>query len=156
MYALGIRGVGDTTARTLARHFHELDLLMKASIETLQEIRDIGPVAAENIHAFFHQKNNAELINKLIHLGVHWPQEKAVVKSEIAGKTFVLTGALKSLTREEAEEKIERSGGKATSSVSKNTDYVIVGENPGSKYEKAKALGISLIDEEAFLKLLKS
>lgn len=104
MYALGIRGVGDTTARTLARHFHELDLLMKASIETLQEIRDIGPVAAENIHAF-SIKNNAELINKLIHLGVHWPQEKAVVKSEIAGKTFVLTGALKSLTREEAEEK---------------------------------------------------
>ncbi|WP_032075063.1 NAD-dependent DNA ligase LigA [Coxiella burnetii] len=156
LYALGIRGVGDTTARTLARHFHELDLLMKASIETLQEIRDIGPVVAENIHAFFHQKHNAELINKLIHLGVHWPQEKAVVKSEIGGKTFVLTGALKSLTREEAEEKIERSGGKATSSVSKNTDYVIVGENPGSKYEKAKALGISLIDEEAFLKLLKS
>ncbi|MBW5802567.1 NAD-dependent DNA ligase LigA [Coxiella endosymbiont of Ornithodoros amblus] len=155
LYALGIRGVGDTTARTLARHFHELDPLMKASIETLEEIRDIGPVAAENIYAFFHQKHNMELINKLIQLGVHWPQEKAVVKSEIAGKTFVLTGALKSLTREEVEEEIERSGGKSSSSVSKNTNYVIVGENPGSKYKKAKALGISLIDEEAFLKLLK-
>ena len=156
LYALGIRGVGDTTARTLTCHFYELESLIKASIGELQEIRDIGPVSAENIHTFFHQKNNLELTNQLIYLGISWPREKAVVKSEVAGKTFVLTGALKKLTREQAKEKIEHLGGVATNSVSKNADYVIVGENPGSKYEKAKELGILSIDEEAFLQLLKN
>ena len=155
LYALGIHGVGETTARTLARHFNELELLKEASSEELLAIKDIGPVTVENIRGFFQQEYNVELINKLIQLGVHWPKEKVIMKSEIAGKTFVLTGSLKPLTRNEVKEKIERLGGTASSSVSKNTDYLVAGENPGSKYEKAKELGVSIIDKKTFLEFLK-
>ena len=155
LYALGIRGVGDATARTLIRHFYKIESLMQASIRELQEIRDVGPVLAENIYAFFHQKHNMELINQLIYLGVCWSKEKIVVESRVTGKTFILTGALKTLTREQAKEKIGRLGGVVASSVSRNTNYVIAGENPGSKYKKAEELGILVIDEEAFLQLLK-
>ena len=156
LYALGILGIGDTTARTLIYHFYELESLMKAPIGELQKIRDIGPVSAENIHDFFHRKHNIELINQLIHLGVCWPREKTVEKSKVSGETFILTGALKTLTRKQAKEKIGRLGGLVASSVSSNTNYVIVGRNPGSKYEKAKELGIIVIDEETFLQLLKN
>jgi DNA ligase (NAD+) len=155
LYALGIREVGEATARDLARHFHDLKPLMHATEETLEQIQDIGPIVAAHIVGFFHQKHNVELIDKLIHLGVHWPKEKAEFKSKIAGKTFVLTGTLTEMTREQAEEKIEMLGGKASGSVSKNTDYVVVGENPGSKYDKAKELGVTIIDEQALIKLLQ-
>lgn len=128
---------------------------MQASAEDLQVIRDIGPVTTKNIEGFFHQKHNVELINKLIRLGVHWPEELLIKKSGIAGKTFVLTGSLKSLTRDEAKEKVEHLGGRASISVSKNTDYVVTGENPGSKYDKAKELGVAILDEETFLNLLE-
>ncbi|MFW0099662.1 MAG: NAD-dependent DNA ligase LigA [Coxiella endosymbiont of Haemaphysalis japonica] len=155
LYALGIRGVGETMARTLAWHFNELEPLMEASNEELLTIKDIGPVMVENIRGFFQQKHNVGLINKLIRLGVHWPKEKIIMKSEITGKTFVLTGSLKTLTRDEAKEKIERLGGKASSNVSKNTDYLVAGKNPGDKYEKAKELDISIIDEKAFLEFME-
>lgn len=155
LYALGIREVGEATARDLARYFHDLKPLMQATVEELEQIPDIGPVVSAHIVGFFHQKHNIELIEKLIKLGIHWPKEKAEFKSKIAGKTFVLTGTLTTMTREAAEEQIEKQGGKASNSVSKNTDYVIVGENPGSKYEKAKKLGVTIIDEDALIKLLK-
>ena len=154
LYALGIRDVGNVTARTLACHFHDFNLLINASHDELQEVRNIGSVVAENIYTFFKQKHNVELINKLIQLGVYWPKKKTVMKSKIIGKTFIITGTLKSLTRKEAEEKIEYSGGKINNKVSRNADYIIVGENYGTKYEKAKVYGVSIIDEEAFLKLL--
>ncbi|WP_100622914.1 NAD-dependent DNA ligase LigA [Candidatus Coxiella mudrowiae] len=155
LYALGIRGVGETTARTLAQNFRELEPLMKASSEELLAIKDIGPVAVENIRGFFQQKYNVKLINKLIRLGIQWSKEKVTLESRIAGKTFVLSGSLKTLTRDEAKEKIERLGGKASSSVSKNTDYLVSGKNPGSKYGKAKEFKIPIIDEKSFLELLK-
>ena len=155
LYALSIRGVGETTARTLTCHFHKLESLMQASAEDLQIIRDIGPVVAENIKGFFHQKYNVDLINKLIQLGIHWPEERVIKKSWIAGKSFVLTGSLKSLTRNEVKEKLKYFGGKTTNNVSKNTDYVVIGENPGSKHHKAKELGVSILDEKIFLDLLE-
>ena len=156
LYALGIRGVGETTARTLYQHFHEVKPLMKASVEQLLAVRDIGPVIAENIRGFFQQKHNVKLINKLIRLGIHWPEEKVALKSKIAGKTFVLTGSLKSLTQDEAKERIELFSGKTSNSVSKDTNYLVVGENPGRKYKKAKELDVPIIDEKAFLALLKN
>ena len=155
LYALGIRDVGNVTARILVGHFHDLNFLMKASYNELQEIRNIGPVVARNIYTFFEQKCNVALINQLIQLGVCWHKEKAVVQSNIVGKNFVITGILRSLTRKEAEEKIERLGGKINSKVSKDTDYVIVGENYGNKYRQAKVFAVSIIDEEVFLRLLK-
>lgn len=155
LYALGIRGVGEVTARTLSQNFHELKVLMKASSKQLLDVKDIGPCVVENIRGFFKQKYNIELINKLIRLGIRWPKEKITLKSGIAGKNFVLTGSFKTLTKIEAREKIEHLSGKISSSISKNTDYLIVGENPGSKYEKAKKLDIPIIDEKAFLELLK-
>ena len=156
LYALGIHGVGETTARTLYQHFHEIKLLIEVSVEQLLAIKDIGPVTSENIRGFFQQKHNIELINKLIQLGIHWPKEKVTMKSEIAGKTFVLSGSLKRLTQHEAKENIERLSGKVSSSVSKDTNYLVVGENPGRKYEKAKELDILIINEKDFLELLKN
>lgn len=156
LYALSIRGIGETTARTLARHFRKLESLMQASVEDLQVIRGIGPVMAKNIKGFFHQKYNVDLINKLIQLGIHWTEEQVIKKSWITGKTFVLTGSLRSFTRNEVKEKLEYFGGKTSSNVSRNTDYVVTGKNPGSKYDRAKKLGISILNEKIFLYLLES
>ncbi|WP_211924148.1 NAD-dependent DNA ligase LigA [Coxiella endosymbiont of Amblyomma nuttalli] len=156
LYALGIRNVGETTARILVRRFHKLESLMQASIEDLQAIRDIGPTTAKNIEVFFRQKHNIELINKLMQLGIYWPEERITTQSSIFGKTFVLTGSLKSLTRHDAKEKLERFGGKVSSIVSKNTDYIVIGKNPGSKYSDAKELGIPMLDEEAFLDVFEN
>ncbi len=155
LYALGIREVGEATALVLARHFRDIHPLMKASAEELQHIPDIGPVVAAHIVGFFHQKHNRELIEKLMDMGVHWPKEKVLVKSKIAEMTFVLTGSLKTMTREEAKEKIEALGGKTSGSVSKNIDYVVVGEDPGSKYDKAKEFGVKIIDEQEFVRLVR-
>lgn len=153
LYALGIREVGETTSRVLSQYFRELPRLERASFEELQKIPDIGPIVAAHIHGFFHQKHNRELIEKLIKLGVHWPKEKTV-QSSITSKTFVLTGTLQSMTRDEAKEKIEALGGHASNSVSKHVDFVVVGETPGRKYEKAQKLKLQIIDEEEFKKLL--
>lgn len=155
LYALGIREVGETTARVLARHFKELKPLMKASAEELQNIPDIGPIVAAHIVGFFHQKHNVELIDKLQRLGLHWPKEKVAKTLPLEGKTFVLTGALTTMTRDEAKEKLEALGARASGSVSKNTDFVILGDSPGSKFKKAKELGVNIIDEQEFLRMLK-
>jgi len=154
--ALGIPQVGEATALELARHFGDLDPILDADEERLQEVEGIGPNVAAEIHSFFHQKHNREVIEKLVKAGMRW--EKLVVDRKaqpLAGKTFVLTGTLATLTRDEAKEKLVELGARVAGSVSKNTDYVVVGEEPGSKADKARTLGIPMLDEPAFLDLLR-
>lgn len=151
---LGIRGVGEVVATELAKHFKSLDALMSATMEELQTIEGIGPNTAQAIVDWFTQPRNRELLEKLRAVGV-WPVESRAETEEVnqrfAGKTFVVTGTLQGFTREEIKAFIERLGGKVTDSVSKKTDYVLVGENPGSKLEKARALNIPILDEASFL-----
>jgi len=153
--ALGIPQVGEATAQLLADHFGAIDDILDAERETLEQIHGIGPAMAEDIYEFFHEKHNREVIRALIKAGIRWPKPTRVKKdSALAGKTFVLTGGLSSMSRDEARRKLQELGAKVTDSVSKKTDYVIVGEEPGSKADKAKALGITMLDEKAFLKLI--
>lgn len=155
LHALGIPQVGEATAQLLAEHFGELDALMEADRATLENIHGIGPAMAEDIYEFFHEKHNRKVIRELIQAGIRWSKPaKARKDSPLAGKTFVLTGGLESLTRDEARRKLQEHGAKVTDSVSKKTDYVVVGTDPGSKADKARALGINLLDEKQFLKLL--
>lgn len=157
IYALGIRNVGEATARDLARHFGALEPLMHASTEELMQVPEVGPVVAESIAQFFAELHNRQVIADLRRLGVRWqegrPRQRAAVAG-VAGKTFVLTGTLPHWTREEAKEKIEAAGGKVTGSVSSKTDYVVVGADPGSKLARAEALGIPLLDEDGLKALL--
>lgn len=156
LFALGIRNVGETTAQTLARHFGTLEALMAADEEALVDVPDVGPVVAQSIISFFKEKHNREVIRKLLKAGVHWPQEKAPSKAEqtLAGKTFVLTGTLAGMSRNDAKDALQRLGAKVAGSVSKKTDYVVVGADPGSKATKAEQLGIPMIDEDELRKLL--
>ena len=155
LYALGIREVGEATAATLARHFGSLERIMNASEEELMEVPDVGPVVAQQIRAFFRQQHNREVIDKLKKAGVHWEEGAPEVGPKpLEGKTFVLTGALDSMTRDEAKERLEALGARVSSSVSRKTDFVVVGHDPGSKYDKARALGVPTLDEAAFLELL--
>ena len=158
IFALGIHNVGETTAQTLASHFLTLDNLIKATEEELVAIPDIGPVVAQNVVTFFRQPHNREVIQQLIDAGIHWPAIKARKRDELplAGKTFVVTGTLSSMGRNEAKAALQELGAKVSSSVSKKTDYVVVGENPGSKASKAEELGIEILEEAAFLELLKN
>ena len=158
IYALGIRNVGEVTAKDLSRHFGTLDALMDAGIEQLQEAPDVGPVVAESIAAFFREKHNREVIEQLRAAGVAWKEgapARAAASGPFAGKIVVLTGTLAAMTRDEAKEKIEALGGRITGSVSKKTDYVVAGAEAGSKLDKAKELGVKVLDEEQFLKLIK-
>ena len=148
IYALGIREVGETTAQTLARAFGDLESLMAADIETLEAVHDIGPIVAKRILEFFSEQHNRDVISKLRAAGVHWSAVDKPQVQLLAGKTFVLTGTL-SMPRAELKEKLQSQGARVTGSVSKNTDYVIVGEDPGSKYDKAMKLGIAVLDEAA-------
>ncbi len=155
LHALGIPQVGEATALALAKHFGDLDPILDAGEEQLQEVEGIGPNVAAEIRSFFHQKHNREVIAKLVKAGVHWPKIVVDRKSlPLAGKTFVLTGTLASLSRDEAKEKLQALGAKVASSVSKKTDYVIIGEEAGSKADKARELGIAMLGEEEFLKLI--
>jgi len=155
IFALGIREVGEHTASILAETFGSLESLMKASVEDLEKVEGIGPVAAANIAAFFRNKANLKFIEKLRRGGVKFtPVKRKRAGGPLAGKTVVLTGGLASMTREEAQEAIREAGGTPGSSVSRKTDLVVVGENPGSKLRKAQELGIRTIDEEEFLRLL--
>jgi len=159
IYALGIRNVGEVTAKDLARHFGNLDALMDASIEQLTEVADVGPVVAESVGTFFRERHNREGVSQLRAAGVHWPEqemERRGVGGPFAGKIVVLTGSLSAMTREEAKERIESAGGKVTGSVSKKTDYVVAGEEAGSKLDKATALGVAILDEAKFLELLEN
>jgi len=155
LHALGIPQVGEATAQLLADHFGALDDIMDAKRETLDQVHGIGPAMAEDIHSFFHEKHNREVIRALIKAGIHWPKPvKARKDSPLAGKVFVLTGGLASMSRDEARRKLQTLGAKVTDSVSKKTDYVVVGEDPGSKADKARTLGVAMLDEKEFLKLL--
>jgi len=155
IYALGIQFVGERTAQLLAEHFSSLEKLAEAKEEELEEVPEVGPKVAASIVEFFSEPANRQLIKKLRKAGVHPTAEKRVVKSQkLAGKSFVFTGSLANRSREEAGELVIQHGGKVSSSVSKKTDYVVVGTDPGSKYEKAKELGVTILTEGGFEKLL--
>ena len=155
LFGLGIRNVGEKAAITLAKKFLTIDNLMNATVDDLQKIYEIGPIMAESIVKFFNQTETKKLIEKLKIAGVNMKEEVKKVPQVLEGKTFVFTGELKSLSRTDAETKVRELGGNATSSVSKKTDFVVVGENPGSKYNEAKRLGIRIIGEEEFLDMIK-
>jgi len=157
IYALGIRHVGESTAKTLARHFGTLDALMAANEEEILAVEDVGPVVAQSILGFLHDPLNRELIEQLRAAGVHWDESAVERQSQhLNGKTFVLTGTLPNLKRDEAQAMIEAAGGKVSGSVSKKTSYVVAGEEAGSKLAKAEELGVPVLDEEALLQLLEN
>jgi DNA ligase (NAD+) len=156
IFALGIRHVGETTAKDLARHFGNLDALIEADEAALLEVRDVGAVLAQSLLQFFAEAHNREVIAQLRAAGVHWTDGKPgrVPLGALAGKTFVLTGTLSAISREEAKERIERLGGKVAGSVSKKTTYVVAGSDPGSKLERASELGVAVLDENQFKELI--
>jgi DNA ligase (NAD+) len=158
IFALGIRNVGEATAKDLAQHFGSLDKLITAKEDDLQTVRDVGPIVAQSIIQFFAEPHNLEVVRKLRNAGVHWTESTGMQQSAgiLAGKTLVLTGTLPTLTRDAAKEKIEAAGGKVAGSVSKKTDYVVAGEEAGSKLVKAQELGVSILDETGLLDLLAS
>lgn len=158
LFAIGIRHVGKKTAKILASHFKSMDQLEKATVEELVSVPDIGEIIAKSIVAYFGEEKNLTMIDELRLIGVNMTYLGKEVRENIdfSGKTFVLTGSLESITREDAKEKIELAGGKTSSSVSSKTDVVIVGANPGSKYEKAKELGITVWTESEFLEKINN
>ena len=158
VYGLGIRHIGETTAKDLARHFGSLDRLMAASLEGLLGVMDVGPIVAQSIRTFFDQAHNVEVVDQLRAAGVRWPEHEGTVADiapqPLAGKTFVLTGALPTLSRDDAKDRIEAAGGKVSGSVSKKTHFVVAGADAGAKLDKATELGIAVLDEAALLAML--
>ncbi|NPA39511.1 MAG: NAD-dependent DNA ligase LigA [Thermodesulfobacteria bacterium] len=157
LYALGIRHVGEAMAQLLAEKFKSLDKLMEASTADLMSIPGVGYEVAKSIVDYFRNEENRKMIQRMLDAGLTFEEEEVKPeekKVDLSGKTFVFTGALKSMTRDQAKELVKRLGGRVTNSVSRNVDYVVVGENPGSKYQRAKALGIKMLSEEEFLKLV--
>ena len=154
IFALGIRHVGEAGARDLALYFRTLEALRAATVEDLLQVHDVGEVLAESIRAFFDEPHNNAVVDELLSEGVHWKQEEVQVNPEVAGKTFVLTGTLPTLSRDKAKDMILSLGGKVSGSVSKKTDYVLAGEAAGSKLEKAQSLGVAIIDEARFMQMI--
>jgi DNA ligase (NAD+) len=157
IFALGIRHVGERLAQTLAAHFRGIDMLAAAGVEELTAVEDVGPVVAESIAFFFKQPENRDLLRKLKTAGLNFAAKKGEAKGDqpLAGKTFVLTGGLDRFSRDEAKDAIERRGGTVTDSVSKKTTYLVVGKEPGSKLAKAQKLGITILNEKEFSKLIE-
>ncbi|MDE2197017.1 MAG: NAD-dependent DNA ligase LigA [Gammaproteobacteria bacterium] len=159
LYALGIREVGEATAALLAQYFGTLEALLAADESVLQQAPDVGPVVAAAIAAFFREPHNREVISALREAGVQWPEQAPAGRTgpgALSGMTFVLTGTLTVMSRDEAKRRIQALGGKITGSVSKKTDYLVVGAEPGSKLAEAQQQGVALLDEQAFLKLLQA
>jgi DNA ligase (NAD+) len=158
IFALGIREVGEATARSLALAFGDLHPLMHADEDTLQQVPDVGPVVASNIHAFFQQPHNLEVIGKLIAAGIHWPvvEPREATEQTLNGLTFVLTGTLSMMTRDEAKQKLQAMGAKVSGSVSKKTTAVVAGEKAGSKLDKAQSLGVRVMTEEELMALMET
>jgi DNA ligase (NAD+) len=156
IFGLGIRHVGEATAKALARHFGKLDAIMDAGEEQLLQVPDVGPVVAQSIHTFFQQAHNREVVEQLRACGVRWEEGEPAPAAQLplAGKTFVLTGTLPTLSREKAKELLESAGAKVAGSVSKKTDYVVAGEEAGSKLDKARELGVTVLDEAGLRALL--
>ncbi|MBK8534213.1 MAG: NAD-dependent DNA ligase LigA [Candidatus Competibacteraceae bacterium] len=156
LYALGIREVGEATALALERHFGTLDAVMVANVDRLQQTPDVGPVVAAALHAFFQEPHNQDVIARLQRAGVHWPEAAAKFsdKQPLAGKALVLTGTLDALSRDEATDQLRALGAKVAGSVSKKTDYVVAGRDAGSKLDKARELGVKVLDEAGLLALL--
>ena len=157
LYSLGIREVGEATARGLASHFGSLDTIMAADAETLLDVPDVGPIVAQHVASFFRQEHNREVIDALRGAGVHWPEVEPVEPAQqpLAGLTVVLTGTLASMSREEAKERLQALGAKVSGSVSARTSYVVVGADPGSKLAKAEKLGVQTLDEQGLISLLQ-
>jgi len=156
IFALGIRHVGETTAKDLANHYQSMHALMDARLEDLLTVKDVGPVVADSIVSFMQETHNREVIEQLLASGMQLSVEKKVISAAVAGKTFVLTGTFPSLSRDQAKDLLEKAGAKVAGSVSKKTDYVVAGTDAGSKLTKAEELGITVIDEQAMLALLGS
>ncbi|MEK8031179.1 NAD-dependent DNA ligase LigA [Ideonella sp. DXS29W] len=157
LFSLGIRQVGETTAKDLARHFGNIDRLMDARVEELLEVNDVGPIVAESIRHFFEQPHHREIVEQLRACGVHWPDQEGTASDAprpLLGKTLVLTGTFPTLSRDEAKDLIEAAGGKVSGSVSKKTTYVIAGAEAGSKLDKARELGVEVLDEDGLRALL--
>lgn len=157
LYALGIRDVGEATSAALAEHFGSIEALMAVDAEAVQETPDVGPIVAQHVFEFFQESKNRKVIERLRKLGVNWPDIERAQSKEgpLKDETFVITGTLSSMTRDEARDRIVALGGKTTDSVSKKTSYLVVGAEAGSKLKKAQSLGVPILDEDAFLKLLK-
>ncbi|MFC6279917.1 MULTISPECIES: NAD-dependent DNA ligase LigA [Polaromonas] len=158
LFGLGIRHVGEATAKELARHFGKLDAIMDATEEQLLEVSDVGPIVAKSLRTFFDQPHNREVVEQLRACGVTWEEGEPAARAPqpFSGKTFVITGTLPTLSRDEAKERVEAAGGKVAGSVSKKTDYVVAGSEAGSKLVKAQELGVAIIDEAALLLMLDS
>ncbi len=157
IYALGIRNVGEATAKDLAQYYGDLESLINAGVESLMQVNDVGPVVAEAVYQFFQEPHNIEVITGMRRLGVHWADiPKKSQSAAFAGKTFVLTGTLPTLKRDQAQALIEAEGGKVSGSVSAKTSYVVAGAEAGSKLEKAQQLGVTILDEDALLEMLAS
>jgi DNA ligase (NAD+) len=157
IFALGIRQVGESTAKELARHFGSLDALMAADAARLLEVRDVGPIVAESLAQFFAEPHNVEVIEQLRAAGVHWqegPGIETAPPGKLAGKTIVLTGTLPTLSRDDAKALLEAQGAKVAGSVSAKTSYLVAGEDAGSKLTKAEALGVPVLDEAGMRALL--
>ena len=159
LFGLGIRHVGEATAKDLARHFGQIDRIMEATEEQLLAVRDVGPIVARSIRTFFEQPHNREVVEQLRACGVHWPEHDGATVADpetlpLHGKTLVLTGTLPTLSRDEAKALIEAAGGKVSGSVSKKTHWVVAGDEAGSKLDKARELGLSVLDEAGLLALL--
>lgn len=157
LFALGIRHVGETTAKDLARHFGQLDRILVATEYQLLEVKDVGPVVAQSIHTFFAQPHNREVVEQLRACGIAWEETDGTADTTpkpLAGKTFVLTGTLPTLSRDDAKDMIEAAGGKVSGSVSKKTHYVVAGAEAGSKLDKAQELGVAILDEEGLKAML--
>ena len=155
IFALGIPLVGQKAAKILAENFGSIDKLSKATEDELIAIHEIGSKIAQSIISFFNEEQNRAILERLKQAGVKMESEIPEIKEgALVGKTFVITGTLEKYSRKEAQELIESLGGKVSSSVSKKTDYVVAGASPGSKYDKAQQLGVSILDEESFIKLM--
>jgi DNA ligase (NAD+) len=157
LYALGIREVGEATASALAAHYGGLEAILAADEEALQQVPDVGPIVASRIQAFFSEKHNREIIDRLVSSGVSWPESEPVTPAldgALVGKTFVLTGTLPTMTRNEAKDRIQAAGGKVTGSISGKTDFLVAGDKAGSKLTKAQNLGVTVLDEVELEKML--
>ena len=156
IFGLGIRHVGEATAKALASHFGQLDSVTDATEAQLLEVADVGPIVAKSIRTFFDQPHNREVVEQLRACGLRWAEgpPAATAPKPLSGKTFVITGTLPNLSRDEAKDLLEAAGGKVAGSVSKKTDYLLAGEDAGSKLTKAQALGVAILDESAMRALL--